>query len=90
MKLNTIISSVSIITLLFIMHQPNVVMPAPIPGICRNNCSGDYKQCESIPGITVEKKIRCVNDRKKCMKSCDGARYWTLIAVLREAVKSLN
>ena len=90
MKLIAIVSSVSIITLLFVMDQSSVAMSGPVPGRCINNCWGAYNQCESVPNISPEEKMQCVKDRKKCIRSCGGARYRTLIALFKAAVKSLN
>ena len=89
MKLNTIISSVNIITLLLVMDQSNVVMPSPVPGKCINDCWGVFHLCNT-PDITPGAKIKCVKDREKCIKSCNGARFRTVIALFRAAIKSLN
>ena len=89
MKLNTIISSVSIITLLFVIDQSNVVMPAPVPDPCTNKCWGNYDLCDA-PNVTEDEKKKCVKDRQICIKSCGGARNRAIIALFRAAVKRLN
>ena len=89
MKLNTIIFSVSIITLFFVIDQSNVVIPAPVPDPCRNNCWGAFNLCDT-PDIAPDGKIKCVKDRVICIKSCGGARNRAIIALFRAAVKRLN
>ena len=86
MNFHIIIFLVSIIILLLIIDSSNVVMSAPVPGACLNNCFGYYDLCESDPSLTPRKKIDCVEKRKKCIKKCNRA----LMSRLRVAVRSLS